>query len=305
MTRCLVTGATGLIGRHAVRALVDAGFDVHVVARRIPEDPSTDVTWYVGDLLAQGEAARIAKAARATHLLHLAWVTEHGAFWHAPENDAWCDASRSLIEAFNANGGTRVVMAGSCAEYNWTALGDGVCHEDKTPITPHTAYGKVKAETHHWLSTFAKHHDMSYAWGRVFFLYGAGEDEKRLVPSVATALMDGREAKCSSGTQIRDFMDARDVGRAFSEILQSDVSGALNVASGEGHSIAEVVTLLADIAGRPELVHLGALDDRPDDPPVLLADVTKLHRDVGFTPYISLRDGLVDVYHENGLTIAP
>lgn len=303
--RCLVTGATGLIGRHAVRALIKAGFDVHAVARQVPADAAMDITWHRGDLLVPGEGARIAEAAQATHLLHLAWVTEHGAFWQSPENGAWLDASKALITAFHANGGMRMVLAGSCAEYDWAALGDGVCHEDTTPVNPHTTYGKAKVEAFDWVKTFAAQHDMSYAWGRVFFLYGAGEDENRLVPSVAKALIEGRVANCSSGTQIRDFMDARDVGRAFAEIVTSNVSGAVNVASGEGHTLAEVVSLLASIVGMPELVRLGAFEDRPDDPPVLLADVTKLRRDVGFTPQVSLQDGLVDICRKYGLTIAP
>lgn len=301
--RCLVTGATGLIGRHAVRALVAAGVEVHGVARHIPQDAAPDVTWHAGDLLNPDDVQRIVQEAKATHLLHLAWVTEHGAFWHAPENEAWCDASKTLIEAFHGAGGTRVVMAGTCAEYDWTALGDGVCREHATPINPHTAYGKAKAETHDWLKAYAADHAISYAWGRVFLIYGAGEDERRLAPSVAKALAEGRAAECSSGVQVRDFMETRDVGRAFGELALSDVSGALNVASGEGRTIAEVATLLGELAGRPDLVRLGALPDRADDPPVLVADATRLTREVGFTPQVSLRDGLVDVCRENGLTI--
>lgn len=295
MTRVLVTGASGLIGKPAVQALSDQGLDVHAVARTVP-DAASDVTWHACDLLASGAVESLAQDVQATHLLHLAWVTEHGQFWTAAQNLDWQDASKRLIETFQANGGTRVVVAGSCAEYDWTDLGDGVCSEGATPLKPHTLYGQSKVETHAWLAAYAPKSALSYAWGRVFLLFGEGESDARLVPSVATALAEGREAKCSSGIQIRDFMDARDVGSAFAALLMSDVEGPVNIASGEGHTIGEVVTMLGEISGHPELVRLGALADRADDPVKLVACVDRLRQEVGFKPTHQLRESLFEVY---------
>jgi len=113
MTRVLVTGATGLIGKPAVAALVDQGLDVHAAARTIPAKSDAGVKWHACDLLAPGAAETLARDVQATHLLHLAWVTEHGKFWTAPQNADWQAASMRLIEAFQASGGKRVVMAGS------------------------------------------------------------------------------------------------------------------------------------------------------------------------------------------------
>jgi len=295
MTRILVTGATGLIGRHAVAALVSRGLDVHAVARTKPETSLPGVTWYECDLLQTNPCT---SDLHATHLLHLAWVTEHGKFWNAPENRDWQDASKSLISAFQKQGGQRVVMAGSCAEYDWNDLGDGICREGITPLNPHTLYGQVKVETQTWLADFADHTGLSQAWGRVFLLFGAGEYPNRLVPSIVHALAAGDEAKCSSGTQVRDFMDAQEVGHAFAELLMSDVEGAVNVASGVPRSIGEVAKALGEIAGHPDLVKLGALPDRPDDPPVLVADVARLKNEVGYVSSQGFVDALKRVYDQ-------
>ncbi|MBF0252156.1 MAG: NAD-dependent epimerase/dehydratase family protein [Alphaproteobacteria bacterium] len=300
MMRCLVTGATGVIGRHAVQALAEAGNEVHAISRRLPTAERSSVTWHQADVLAREDVRRVCVAVQPTHLLHFAWVTEHGRFWNAPENEIWRDATRDLVMAFHDHGGARVVVAGSCAEYDWTRLGDGVCHEEETPIGPHTAYGRAKVETHDWLRTYCEATSMSYAWGRVFLLYGRGEDRKRLIPSVARALAHGRVAECSSGTQVRDIMDARDVGRAFVDIVTSSVRGPINVASGVARTIAELVNLLGDISGRPNLVRMGALPDRADDPPVLLADVQRLCHEVGFVPRFALRESLEEMYREYG-----
>lgn len=296
MTRVLVTGASGLIGKPAVAALVGQGLDVHAVARTVPDTSVAGVQWHACDLLAPGAAETLARDVQATHLLHLAWVTEHGKFWTSPQNEDWQAASMRLIEAFQASGGTRVVMAGSCAEYDWTNVGDGVCREGVTPLKPHTLYGQVKVNTENWLAEFSAGTGLSYAWGRVFLVFGDGESPDRLVPSVAKALSEGREAKCSSGTQMRDFMDARDVGAAFAAVLMSTLKGPVNVASGEAHTIGEVVTILGEISGHPELVRLGALPDRADDPHTLIASIDRLRGDVGFRPRHDLREGLVEVY---------
>lgn len=300
MTRILVTGATGLIGRHAVAALVAQGLDVHAVARTKPDTSPPGVTWQVCDLLELGEAERLTAMVKATHLLHLAWVTEHGHFWNGEENRDWQTASQRLIEAFQSDGGARVVMAGSCAEYDWTDLADGLCRENQTPLKPHTFYGQSKVDTFKWLEGFAAQAKLSYAWGRVFMLFGVGENHKRLVPSIAAALAQGREAQCTSGVQVRDFMDARDVGWAFAALLMSGVEGAVNVASGEQHTIAEVANTLGAISGRPNLVRLGALPDRPDDPLALVADVTRLREEVGYVPTVGFREGLKQAYEQIG-----
>ncbi len=297
MTRILVTGATGLIGRHAVADLVSRGYDVHAIARSVPENGAAGVTWHECNLLDPGAPQIIAQEVKATHLLHLAWITEHGAFWNALDNKLWLTVSQRLIGAFLEHGGQRVVVSGSCAEYDWTQLGDGICRENDTPLKPHTLYGQCKVALSNWL---AEQDGVSFAWGRVFLLYGEGEDPKRLIPDVALALLKGQEAKCSSGSQLRDFMDARDVGLGFSALLMSEVEGPVNVASGEAHSIGEVALMLGDIAGHSELIRLGALPDRPDDPPKLLADVTRLHHEVGFIPTVGLREGLKSAYDHLG-----
>lgn len=298
MTRVLVTGATGLLGKHAVNALLAGGLEVHGVARTKPLDFSKDVTWHECDLLHTEQHERLVAKIQATHLLHLAWVTEHGQFWNASENKDWKIASKNLIKAFQKNGGKRVVMAGSCAEYDWNNLGDGICQEEKTPLKPHTLYGQAKLETYQWLTEFAVKTDLSQAWGRVFLVFGNGEFEKRLVPSIAKALHAGVEAKCSSGTQVRDFMDAENAGQAFAALLMSDVQGAVNVATGTPRTIGDVARTLGEISGRPELIKLGAFSDRKDDPPVLVADVARLENEVGFIQTSDFRLTLKHAYDQ-------
>lgn len=278
MTRVLLTGASGLIGRHAPAALRARGYEVHAV--RSAED----------DLLAPGVAEDVVARVRPDALLHFAWVTEHGRYWTSPLNLAWLDASLRLLMAFQAAGGRRVVMAGSCAEYDWGR--PAPYSEAEEALGPASLYGASKDALRRVASAYAAQEGVSLAWGRIFFPIGAGEAPARLVPSVARALRAGERAAVSSGVQIRDFLAASDVADGFAALLASDVEGPVNVAAGRGTSIREVVEAVARITGGADRVDFGALADRPGDPPEIVADITRLRDEVGWRPSLSLDDAV-------------
>ena len=289
MSRVLVTGASGFIGRHALAPLLAAGHEVHAVARRVPVASDPAIVWHEEDLLAAGAPERLMDAAQPSHLLHLAWYAEHGRFWTAAENVPWVEATLALTRAFVAAEGRRIVCAGTSAEYDWSA---GFCSEGVTPMRPGMLYGIAKDATHRVAAAAAEASGTSLAWGRVFFLYGPGEHPDRLVASVARAVLEGRPAEVSSGAQVRDFMHVSDVAGAFCALLESDVTGPVNIASGDPVRVREIVAQIAELAGREDLPRYGALPDRPGDPPLLVADVRRLRDEVGYGGGRALRDGL-------------
>jgi nucleoside-diphosphate-sugar epimerase len=289
--RVLLTGASGFIGGYAVEALVQQGHEVCAVARS-PGSVREGVTWYESDLLSRGAAERLVEEAGASHLLHLAWYVQPGSFWSARENEGWIDSSLRLLRAFGEGGGRRAVMAGTCAEYAWGA--DEPLRELHTPLEPATLYGACKHATHVAARALAAQLDVSLAWGRIFFLYGPGEDSARLVCQVAQRLLAGEQVPTTDGEQLRDFMHVHDVASAFVELLGGNVSGPVNIASGQAVPIREIVTLIAEQAGGIEQVSFGALERRAGEPARIVADVERLRGMVGFTPMIDLREGLAE-----------
>jgi nucleoside-diphosphate-sugar epimerase len=291
MRRVLVTGATGFIGRQALAPLVARGYELHAVARHLPTADASGAQWHAADLL-DGEARRrLIAAVQPSHLLHFAWIAEHGVYWESPLNRDWIEASQDLVTQFQEQGGTRVVAAGTCAEYDWTApqLAQGDCVERTSPRRPATLYGQSKLRFADWLG---QRPGLSTAWGRLFFLHGPGEDPRRLVPSVVTALLAGRAAPIGPGTQLRDFITTQDAAAGFAALLDSDVAGPVNIGSGAACSIADVALRIGDEIGRRDLVAVGALPARAGDPPRLVADVTRLSREVGFRPQYDIGGGL-------------
>lgn len=290
MSRVLLTGASGFVGRHALPALSAAGHEIHAVSSRKRVSPDRGgVRWHDVDLHQPDTAARLIADVQPEVLLHLAWYAEHGKFWTSVENVRWVETTLRLLRAFVEGGGRRAVMAGSCAEYDWS---DGVCSERGTPTRPTTLYGASKLATSIAAMSYGHEEGVPIAWGRIFFLYGPYESPGRLVPSVTTALLEGRVAEVTSAEQVRDFMHVSDVGAAFAALVDSPVEGEVNIGTGSGVQLRSLIEELARTVGRPDLVRFGALPDRPGDPPQLVADARRLTDEVGFRPRVGLAEGL-------------
>jgi nucleoside-diphosphate-sugar epimerase len=293
MKRVLLSGASGFVGRHCLPALLACGYQVHAVASPKHAPPATlpGMKWYNADLLDRERTSALLAEVRPTHLLHCAWYAVPGKYWTAKENFRWVEASMHLLEAFADQGGERVVGVGSCAEYDWR---DGHCSELVTPLNPATTYGACKHAFQLLLTAFGHHAKVSAAWGRLFFLYGPHEPPQRLVASVIRSILQEQPARCSHGQQIRDFLYVQDAADALVALLDSDVLGPVNIASGVPVAVLEVVQEIANQLGRPNLVRPGALLTAESEPPLLLADVARLRDEVGWSPQYDLASGLAE-----------
>jgi nucleoside-diphosphate-sugar epimerase len=289
----LLTGASGFVGRPTLTALLAQGFYVHAVSRTPPSRTPDGVTWHVTNLLDPEARRRLIEATRPTHLLHLAWYVEHGKFWTAPQNEDWVAASLDLLKLFADHDGRRAVLSGSCAEYDWTCGGNLPLRETD-PCRPATPYGRAKLALMDQAGQLASNAGVSFAWARFFFMFGFGEDQRRLIPSMVRGLLTNQAIALSSGLQIRDFLDTSDIGAALTALLAAEnVTGAVNVASGHGVSLRAIGRMLAEISGQPEeLLQFCALPDRVGEPLFLVADVARLAEEASFRPAYMLEERL-------------
>ena len=290
----LVTGAGGFIGRHTLQPLQELGFTVHGVTSR-PIDHLTETSalgdWHQVDLLDLLQVKNLISSIQPSHLLHLAWYAVPGKYWTATENFQWVQASLELVRQFQEQGGQRLVVAGSCAEYDWRY---GYCNEILTPKNPNTPYGVCKNALGSLLESYSQLTGLSSAWGRIFFLYGSHEHPSRLVASVIRSMLRQEAAPCSHGKQVRDFLHVADAATAFVQLLASDVRGAVNIASGHPLQLKEILHGLAQQLHSHHLLELGAIPPAPNDVPLLVADVTRLQLEVGWKADRSIDRGLAE-----------
>lgn len=287
-SRVLLTGATGFVGRQVLRNL-PLTHEVHCTTSQAALDEPGAV-WHRVDLCDADASAALVADVRPDILIHCAWTTEHGAFWHDPANEDWLEAGKALFDAFKRHGGSRVVACGSCAEYPGDSLQPRREDEVIEPSRVVFPYGRAKLA----LLDYLRGLDLSFAWVRIFLAYGEGEDPRRLVPSVLRCLARNQPARCSSGTQVRDFIDVRDLGMAIARLAESQVEDVINLGSGYSTTIGDVVTRLARLADRLDLLRLGTLPDRADEPHLLVPDLNRQIEDLGFRPQFTLDQGLAD-----------
>jgi len=291
MARVLITGATGFVGSHAIQPLLSGGYDVHAITSQPSraDNEADSVSWHTTDLFDEAATRALLSKIKPTHLLHLAWYVEPGKLISAHENFDWVASSMNLVRAFREAGGERVVCCGSCYEYSWR---DGVCGESTTPTTPDTIYGVTKNALREMIEAYAQNTDLSVAWARAFFLYGPRENPNRLASSIVLSLLKNQPAKCSHGRQVRDYGHVQDIADGIVALLDSDYQGALNVATGAETQVRDIATAIGDILGKPELIELGALPARPNDVPVVIADISKSREVLDWKPKFDLKSGL-------------
>ena len=291
--RVLVTGASGFVGRPLVAALVAGGVRVEALGCRNAGPELSAVHWHRADLLSPGDVRALLRELRPAVLVHCAWYVEHGRFWSAPENLNWLDASLELAARFFETGGRRFVGIGTCAEYAIQEANDNMPWPESRKIDPVTLYGRAKAELWRRLLALAERRaSAQVVWARLFHLFGESEAPERLVSSIVRSVFAGREACCGSGRLVRDFSSVRFAAEALATLACSRVTGPVNIGSGQPRSIAALSRLVARLSGRPDLLRLGALPDRPDDVPVMVADTKRLRLEVGHGIRPSVEDDL-------------
>ena len=240
------------------------------------------------DLADHARVRQLLAELRPSRCFHCAWYAVPGDYLHSPENLTALADSLNLARAASDGGCRRLVALGTCFEYD-TRLGT---LSETSPTAPRTLYAACKLALHLVLDQM-RNKTMGVTWARLFYLYGPMEDARRLVPSVARALLAGEAAAISPGQQVRDFLHVEDVAAALVTLGERDLDGVFNIGSGHPVTVAEVALTLGRLTGRESLVRLGARPYAPGDPMYVCADVARLSS-TGWRPTYNLESGLSD-----------
>lgn len=285
MKKVLLTGSTGLIGKYALQPLLDRGFEVFAVSYSI-QNEIEGIKWVQADLLDFSNIKKIFEDVKPEYLLHLAWDTTPGVYLESNVNFDWVQSSMEILKQFHLNGGKRAIFAGTCFEYQF--LDEPL--KEYGPLNPTYTYSKCKNFLNQLATLYCEKNDISFGWGRIFYVYGENEHEKRLVAHVIKSLINDKEVNINVGELIKDYMFAGDIAAAFVKFLDTDVKGCVNICTGQPVKIKEIATAIAHKLGKEHLVHIE--HGKTNDAKIILGDNTRLSKEVGFTPKYSLIEGL-------------
>lgn len=261
--RVLLTGARGFVGTQVLRALIGQGAEVTATLRPGQELPGVQPL-VTPDLFAEDTAFWERAARGQDAVIHVAWYAEPGAYLQSPRNLDCLAGTIRLFKGVRAAGGAHLQGIGTCFEYDLRGLSAPIPLD--APLVPATPYGAAKAAAFLALSRLPG----AFAWSRLFYLHGEGEDPRRLVPYIHAQLRKGEPVELTSGTQVRDFLDVAKAGWQIAEVTRQGLTGPLNICSGRPITVAALALSIAESYGRPDLIRLGARLDRADDPPYVV-----------------------------------
>ena len=263
----LVTGALGFVGRHVISSLLPKDCSLRLIVREgkgvevFSMWPDAEII-ETKDMFSESTSWWELQCANVDIVLHLAWFTEVGQYLESTKNFDCLIGSLNLACAATKAGVTRFVGIGTCFEYDLTM---GVVSIN-SPLKPTTIYATSKVALYLTLKKLLASANIKFSWCRIFYLYGEGEDDRRLVPYLHGCLKQGIQANLSTGKQIRDYMNVSDVGRMIAKLALSEGAGTFNLCSGNPVTVRQLAENIADLYERRDLLCFGSRPDDPDDP---------------------------------------
>jgi len=311
--RILVTGGAGYIGSTTVFELADAGYDVVVVdnlsrghRERVERARLREV-----DLLDTQALIQVMNEKACAAVIHFAAYIAVGESMKIPEvyfrnNVA---GSLSLLTAMVETGVRNIVFSSTAAVYGMPEI---VPIAETAPYAPVNAYGESKVMVEKFLHWFGEIHGMRSICLRYFNASGAdpaqrtGEDhdpETHLIPLLFRAIQTGQpvtlfgdDYPTPDGTCIRDYIHVTDLARAHITAVNALNAGArsghYNAGTGHGFSVKEVLSAVEEVTGRKVPYVIGPR--REGDPPELVADSTRLQKEMGWRPEHSSLHSIIE-----------
>lgn len=289
--KIILAGASGLIGKEAIEPLQQAGFDVYALTIDSLEAEKLEI-WEAKqrqnevkkincNLFNINEIKEVFENVKPRYLLNFAWTTA-GDYLTSDINFDFLKAGLNLLKYFSENGGKRAVFSGTCFEY---AFKDPPLKETDE-ARPQTVYAKCKNYLREIAQLYCGQNGISFGWGRIFYAYGHGENEKRLTAHIIKSIKNNKEVIINSGGLIRDYIYSKDIAGGFVKLLDSEVKGTVNICTGKGIKLADYAMTIANKLGRPDLIKI--LNEPTTQPPVIVGDNTRLTLEAGYQIQYSL-----------------
>ena len=275
MKKILITGGTGFVGRQIVRSLAEQNVEITLVVRSGKENtfkniPSIKKVISTQDIFCENRHWWANACQGVDIVIHAAWYVEPGQYLESEKNVDCLIGSLELVRGVASARVAKFIGIGTCFEYELSASKLSI----QTSLKPLTTYAAAKTSLFIFCSTYLSSRGTDFAWCRLFYLYGEGENEHRLVPYVRGKISKGETAELTEGKQIRDYMDVSKAGDQIAEAALGNMVGPVNICSGLATTVREIAERIANEYGRPDLLSFGRKDENKNEPPCVVGEPT-------------------------------
>lgn len=289
----LLVGGSGFIGRHFAERAIAAGHHVTVVSRRSGANVPPPASWLSGGM---------ERLSRDPSLLRDVDVVCQFASVSTPASsasDPLSDVTGNLVpnirlfDAMCAAGVKRIVYLSSGGAIYGAPLYSPM--DEDHPQRPISSYGIVKGSVERYLGLYEQLHGFRPLIVRPANPFGPRQDESTFHGFITTMLklaVADREATIfGDGSIVRDFVYIDDLCDLLLKGIDQGAAGTFNCGSGAGASLLQILEAIERVIGKPIRRHHEAA--RPFDPPAIVLDTAKAHRELGWAPSISLEEGIL------------
>lgn len=283
--RILITGASGLIGKESISYLDRDKYDVCAISSKDKKDDK--INWIKCDLFDLDKLKEVFDKIKPEYLLHFAWITG-GDYLTNDKNMLYKTSSEKMLEFFKQNGGKRAIYAGTCFEYDLK----GEILKENSPLKSNNLYEQTKNDLHVFCTEYSKANNLSFGWGRIFYVFGHNEKSSRLTASIIENLKNNIEFNLSAPNNYLDYMYTKDIAHAFVKFLESDYFGSVNICSGKGILLKDYALTIQNLMGKENLIKFDG--NKPSNLKVV-GDNSILKNIINFRPEYDVYSGLKEV----------
>lgn len=311
----LITGISGFVGRHFLQFLYQNKIHAEILGidLKLPGYDLNEYHEYISvkfesvNLLDMNEIRKVLDKFEPEYILHLASFSSVAYSWQSPAESFSNNTNifLNLVSVIRERDiKCRILSIGSSEEYGNVAM-DAVPIREDQPLDPISPYAAARVSQEILSKIFADSYHMDIIMTRSFNHIGVWQEDKFVIPSFISRIIAIKERgeksgiiECGDISLIRDFVDVKDVVRAYYMLLHHGRAGEVyNICSGKGHTLKEIIEIIGEIAGvevnpTPVSEYL-----RPNDNKMIIGDFTKIRTEIGWEPEILLEETLQEMVH--------
>ena len=235
MKKILITGSTGFIGSTLIKFFLHRNYEVFALTRK--KNKNSLIKYIKADIFDHKRINKVLKKIRPNYLIHLAWEASPNKYQNSKANYKWLHSSLNLYLNFCKYGGSKALITGSCAEYDFNNYH---LKEKLIKKNDYTRYSLCKETFLHHALKISLIFNTKLVWARLFWIYGINQKKGRLIPDLINAAKSNKKILIRNPNSFINLLNVYDVSVALFKTFESKITGIINIADKKNIKVIDI-----------------------------------------------------------------